>query len=321
MKPPKKTKPSKSKKDNSDDSLDEKKTKKSEKNKELNKTENKNYYKMTTNEFLFIYNLCVFEKLNRRPTNEIKIYYFIKKKWIELFKDFFNCKKIYKIIDKNIMNYMFMNQINAEMIPDEIKKIKTKDETIPKELMEFNQNEEYLVKLNNGNESISYYPFKLCVIEESMKNSLVIGKKICNFEKGMSGVMCRDTLYLIIDERTLEIFIFDDSDNTFDPFCLFCYQHKNDLYNDLIKKYKYKEIKECLKELDFMQKKMPKCIRDDKKNVIGSVIYLLGDDPSENINNYLEEINNVKNRREKEMKEFDEEIIIKREKEEKRIIT
>ena len=258
---------------NNDNSTEDKKFKKTvKKDKELNEEDNKKYYKMTNSEFQFIYHLYEFEKLNRRPSNDIKIYYFIIKNWIDLFKDFFNCKKIYRVIDKNITNYRFMDQVRADMIPDEILKIKTKDENIPSTLLEYKENEESLIQLKIEDLSISYFPFKLYIIEETVKSSIVIGKKICNFEKGLAGVMYGDTIYVIIDEKTLEIFIFDESDNSFDPFCLFCYKYKNDLYNDLIKKYKYKEIKQCLKELDFMHKKMPKYIRNENQNITANII-------------------------------------------------
>ena len=303
------------------DSSDDNKSKKTEKkDKELKEEENKNYYKMTKSEFQFIYNLYQFEKLNRRPGNDIKIYYFIIKNWIDLFKDFFNCKKIYRVIDKNITNYRFMDQVRADMIPDEILKIKTKDENLPYTLLEYKGNEESLIKLEKEDFSISYYPFKLYIIEESVKNSLVIGNKTCNFEKGLAGVMYGDTLYVIIDEKTLEIFIFDESDNSFDPFCLFCYKYTNDLNIDLNKKYKYKEIKQCLRELDFMHKKMPKYIRNENNNVTANIIYLLGEDPSENIRSYLEELNKEKKRKEKEIREREEKILLELEREEKKII-
>ena len=71
------------------------------------------------------------------------------------------------------------------------------------------------------------------------------------------------------------------------------------------------------KRIRFHTEKNAKIYKGWQKNIVGTVIYLLGDDPSKNINNYLEEINKEKIRREKEMKEFDEEIIIKEKKERK----
>ena len=153
-----------------------------------------------------------------------------------------------------------------------------------------------------------------------MKNSFIIGNKSCNFQERKQGIMFKDTLYIIINENTLEIFIFDDADNTFDPVCLFCYKHKEDMYIDLNNKYKYKEIKQCLKELDFMQRKKPKFIRDDKKNVIGNIIYLLGDDSDENINNFLTENNREIKKKEEQIKHMEEVIRAKRENELKKII-
>ena len=327
MIPPNRLKSSKSRKklleENDEDSSDEdrKKEYKNYKNDFLKEKEKeKRLYKIKINEFLFIYNLFEFEKLKKRPKNEIKIYFFIKKEWMELFKDFFNCKKIYKTISKNIKNDIFMNRLKSDNLPDELLKVKAKDEKIPKELTLFKENEENTKNLNMENVSLSYYPNKLCIIEESMKNSLVIGNKNCNFENGKQGIIFKDTLYIIVDDNTLETFIFDDNDNTFDPVCLFKYDHKNDLYNDLNNKYKYKEIKQCLKELDFMQKKKPKYIRDDKKNVVGKIIYLLDDDSDEAINNFLIENNNEIKEREKEIKEMEEEIIIQREKEIKKMV-
>ena len=69
---------------------------------------------MKPNEFLFIYNLYSFEKLHIRPKNEIKLYYFIKPDWIKLFKEFFNCKDIYKVLNKNLKNDYFLNLIKDE---------------------------------------------------------------------------------------------------------------------------------------------------------------------------------------------------------------
>ena len=285
-----------------------------------NKDKFDNFYRINTNEILLIFHLYEFEKMNKRPNNEIKIYYLIKKEWIEIFKDFYNCKKIYKKIQKNIKNDIFLNKIKSDNIPDELLKLKAMDEKIPKELFLFKEYEESTKNLKMENISLSYYPSKLFIIEEKMKNCFIIGNKSCNFQKGMQGILFKDTLYIIINERTLEIFIYDESDNFFDPVCLFCYQHKEDMFNDLNNKYKYKEIKQCLKELDFLQKKKPKYIRDDKKNVVGNIIYLLGDNSEENIINFLTENNKEIEKKNEEIKHMEEVIRVEREKEIKKII-
>ena len=316
MKPPIRLKSSKSKKrlmtKNSENDSDE-----DIKNK---KDKYDNFYRININEILFMFHLYEFEKMKKRPNNEIKIYYLIKKEWIDIFKDFYNCKKFYKKIQKNIKNDIFLNKIKSDNIPDELLKIKAMDEKIPKELFLFKEYEENTKNLKMENISISYYPSKLFIIEESMKNSFIIGNKSCNFQKRKQGIMFKDTLYIIINENTLEIFIFNDIDNTFDPVCLFYYKHKEDMYYDLNNKYKYKEIKQCLKELDFMQKKKPKYIRDDKKNVVGNIIYLLDDDSEENINNFLTENNNEIKKKEEEIKHMEEVIRVERENELKKII-
>ena len=316
MKPPIRLKSSKSKKrlmtKNSDND--------SEGDIKKQKDKYDNFYRININEIIFMFHLYEFEKMKKRPNNEINIYYLIKKEWVDIFKDFYNCKKIYKKIQKNIKNDIFMSKIKSDSIPDELLKIKAMDEIIPKELFLFKEYEENTKNLKMENISISYYPSKLCIIEESMKNSLIIGNKSCNFQNRKQGIMFKDTLYIIINENILEIFIFDDTDNTFDPVCLFFYKHKEDMYNDLYNKYKYKEIKQCLKELDFMQKKKPKYIRDDKKNVVGNIIYLLGDDSDENINNFITENNKEIKKKEEEIKHMEEVIRVEREIELKKII-
>ena len=315
MKPPKRLKSSKSKKRLITKSSDND----SEEDIKNKKDKYDNFYRININEILFMFHLYEFEQLKKRPNNEIKIYYLIKKEWIDTFKDFYNYKKIYKKIQKNIKNDIFMNKIKSDNIPDELLKIKAMDDKIPKELFLFKEYEENTKTLKMENISISYYPSKLFVIEESMKNSFIIGNKSCNFQKRKQGIMFKDTLYIIINENILETFIFDDIDNTFDPVCIFCYEHKEDMYKDLNNKYKYKEIKQCLKELDFMQKKKPKYIRDDKKNVIGNIIYLLGDDSEQNINNFLIENSKEIKKKEEEIKYMEEVIIAEREKELKKI--
>ena len=94
----------------------------------------------------------------------------------------------------------------------------------------------------------------------------------------------------------------------------------NSKCSNLSKIILYKEIKQCLKELDFMQKKKPKFIRDDKKNVIGNIIYLLGDDSNENINNFLTENNREIKKKEEQIKHMEEVIRVERENELKKII-
>ena len=62
--------------------------------------------------------------------------------------------------------------------------------------------------------------------------------------------------------------------------------------------YKYKEIKECLEEMDFAQKPYPTYIRDSNQNVTGKIVYLIGDDAPNNINSFIEE-----NKKEYDVKE------------------
>ena len=193
---------------------------------------------MKTNEFLFIYNLYNFEILQKRPSNDLKIYYFIKPEWFNLFKDFYNCKEIYKILDTNIKNDFFYNIIKAENIPDEFSKIKCKSDKIPPEIYDFEYSGEYIINLNEDNTKISYYPFKVFILEQGLNNSFDIDGISIKFEKGRQGVMVKNTFYAVINDKILEVFTYNDKDKLFVPLCLFCYNYKYDLFNDLNNNYK-----------------------------------------------------------------------------------
>ena len=258
----------------------------------------KEKYRMKTNEFLFIYNLYNFEILQKRPSNDLKIYYFIKPEWFNLFKDFYNCKEIYKILDTNIKNDFFYNIIKAENIPDEFSKIKCKSDKIPPEIYDFEYSGEYIINLNEDNTKISYYPFKVFILEQGLNNSFDIDGISIKFEKGRQGVMVKNTFYAVINDKILEVFTYNDKDKLFVPLCLFCYNYKYDLFNDLNNNYKYKEIGQYLSEMDFPQKPYPKYIRDNKQNVIGKIVYLIGDDAPDNLDNYISE-----NKKEFDLKE------------------
>ena len=279
-----------------------------------------NSYKMKPNEFLFIYNLYTFEKLHFRPKNEIKLYYFIKPDWIKLFKEFFNCKEIYKILNKNIKNDYFLNLIKAENIPDEFSKIKCSGDKIPNELYDYEYNREYLINLNEEDTKVSYYPFKVFILEESLNNAFDIDGKSFKFQKGKQGIMFKNTFYGIINEKILEIFTYNDESGLFDPFCLFCYNYKNDLYTDLNNVFKYKEIKEFLEEIDLLKNQYPKFIRDSDQNVIGKIIYLLGDDAPNNVDKFITEYKKESELKDFLMKEFEKKIKEERMRETKRIL-
>ena len=280
----------------------------------------KDTYKMKPNEFLFIYNLYSFEKLHIRPKNEIKLYYFIKPDWIKLFKEFFNCKDIYKVLNKNLKNDYFLNLIKAEKIPDEFSKVKCSGDKIPNELYDFEYNREYLINLNEEDTKVSYYPFKVFILEESFNNSFDIDGKSFKFQKGKQGIMFKNTFYAIINDKILEIFTYNEESGLFDPFCLFCYNFKNDLYTDLNNVFKYKEIKEFLEEIDIPKKQYPKFIRDSEQNVIGKIIYLLGDDAPNNVEKFITEYKKEAELKDFLMKEFEKKIIDERMRETKKII-
>ena len=246
-------------------------------------------YKMKTNEFLFIYNLYKFEILHKRPINDIKIYYFIKPDWIKNFKEFFNCEDIYEILDKNIKNDYFLNLIKADKIPDEFNKIKCESDKIPNELYDFEYNGEYIINLNEDGTKISYYPFKVFILEESMNNLFDINGKSFKFEKGRQGIMVKNTFYGIIDDRILEVFTYNEKTGLYEPLCLFCFNYKYDLYSNLNNFYKYKEINEYLEDMDFPQKPYPKYIRDSNQNVLGKIVYLVGNDAPNNLDNFINE--------------------------------
>ena len=253
---------------------------------------------MKPNEFLFIYNIYNFEILNKRPNNDIKIYYFIKPEWFNTFKDFFNCKEIYKILDANIKNDFFLNIIKADNIPDEFNKIKCKSDTIPPELYDFEYSGEYIVKLNEEETKVSYYPFKVFILEQSWNNSFDINGRSFKFEKRRQGVMVKNTFYAIVSDKILEVFTYNEKEGLFIPLCLFCYNYKYDLFLDLNNNFKYKEIGQYLTELDFPKKEYPKYIRDNKENIIGKIVYLIGDDAPANLDNFISE-----NKKEFELKE------------------
>ena len=280
----------------------------------------KDTYKMKPNEFLFIYNLYSFEKLHIRPKNEIKLYYFIKPDWIKLFKEFFNCKDIYKVLNKNLKNDYFLNLIKAEKIPDEFSKVKCSGDKIPNELYDFEYNREYLINLNEEDTKVSYYPFKVFILEESFNNSFDIDGKSFKFQKGKQGIMFKNTFYAIINDKILEIFTYNEESGLFDPFCLFCYNYKNDLYTDLNNVFKYKEIKEFLEEIDIPKKQYPKFIRDSEQNVIGKIIYLLGDDAPNNVEKFITEYKKEAELKDFLMKEFEKKIKEERMRETKRIL-
>lgn len=246
-------------------------------------------YKMKTNEFLFIYNLYKFEILHKRPINDIKIYYFIKPDWIKNFKEFFNCEDIYEILDKNIKNDYFLNLIKADKIPDEFNKIKCESDKIPNELYDFEYNGEYIINLNEDGTKISYYPFKVFILEESMNNLFDINGKSFKFEKGRQGIMVKNTFYGIIDDRILEVFTYNEKTGLYEPLCLFCFNYKYDLYSNLNNFYKYKEINEYLEDMDYPQKPYPKYIRDSNQNVLGKIVYLVGNDAPNNLDNFINE--------------------------------
>ena len=193
---------------------------------------------MKPNEFLFIYNLYSFEVLHKRPNNDIKIYYFLKPDWLILFKDFFKVKDVYNILDKNISNEYFFNYIKAETIPDEFSKIKCKSDKIPEDIYDYEYKKEYIINLNEDNTKISYYPFKVFILEESMNNSFDINGKSFKFQKGRQGVMVKNTFYAIICDKILEVLTYNEKEGLFEPLCLFCYNYKYDLYNDLNNIYK-----------------------------------------------------------------------------------
>ena len=155
------------------------------------KKSKKEKYRMKPNEFLFIYNIYNFEILHKRPNNDIKIYYFIKPEWFSTFKDFFNCKEIYKILDDNIKNDFFLNIIKADNIPDEFNKIKCKSDKIPKELYDFEYNGEYIIKLNEEDTQVSYYPFKVFILEKILFMLLLMIK----FWKFLLIMIKKDYLY------------------------------------------------------------------------------------------------------------------------------
>ena len=253
------------------------------------KKSKKEKYRMKPNEFLFIYNIYNFEILHKRPNNDIKIYYFIKPEWFSTFKDFFNCKEIYKILDDNIKNDFFLNIIKADNIPDEFNKIKCKSDKIPKELYDFEYNGEYIIKLNEEDTQVSYYPFKVFILEQSMNSAFDIDGISFKFKKRRQGVMVKNTFYAIIDDKILEVFTYNDKEGLFVPLCLFCYNYKYDLFLDLNNNYKYKEIGQYLTEMDFPRKEYPKYIRDNKENVIGKIVYLIGDDAPNNLDNFISE--------------------------------
>ena len=253
---------------------------------------------MKPNEFLFIYNLYSFEILHKRPNNDIKIYYFLKPDWFILFKDFFKVKDVYNILDKNINNEYFFNLIKAETIPDEFNKIKCKSDKIPEDIYDYEYKKENIINLNEDNTKISYYPFKVFILEESMNNSFDINGKSFKFQKGRQGVMVKNTFYAIISDKILEVLTYNEKEGLFEPLCLFCYNYKYDLYNDLNNNYKYKEIGQYLEEMDFPRKPYPKYIRDIKQNVIGKIVYLLGDDAPDNVDTFINE-----NKQEYELKE------------------
>ena len=319
MKKEKSTSKSKSKKLESSKSLKSVKSSKSKKSTKSKKSKAEPY-KMKPNEFLFIYNLYLFEKLHQRPKNEIKLYYFLKPDWIKLFKEFFNCKDVYKILTKNIKDEYFLNLIKAEKIPDEFSKIKCTSAVIPNDLYDYEYSGEYLINLNEELMKISYYPFKVFILEESMNNAFDINGKSFKFEKGKQGIMFKNTFYGIIDERILEIFTYNEESGLFEPLCLFCYNYKNDLYNDLNNIYKYKEIKEFLDDMDLPKKKYPKFIRDTNQNVTGKIIYLLGDDAPDNVDKFITEYRKESELKEFLTKEFDKKFKEKQMKETKRIL-
>ena len=244
---------------------------------------------MKPNEFLFIYNIYNFEILHKRPNNDIKIYYFIKPEWFNTFKDFFNCKEIYKILDNNIKNDFFLNIIKADNIPDEFSNIKCKSDKIPKELYDFEYSGEYIIKLNEEETQVSYYPYKVFILEQSMNNAFDIDGISFKFRRRRQGVMVKNTFYAIIDDKILEVFTYNEKEGLFVPLCLFCYNYKYDLFLDLNNKYKYKEIGQFLTEMDFPRKEYPKYIRDKKENVIGKIVYLIGDDAPNNLDNFISE--------------------------------
>ena len=278
-------------------------------------------YKMKINEFMFIYNLYNFEIQNKRPKNDLKIYYFIKPDWIKTFKIFFKVDEIYKILDDNIKNEYFLNIIKAENIPEEFSKIKCKNGYIPEELYDFEYCGEYLINLNEEDTKIAYYPFKVFILEESMNNAFDINGKSFKFEKGKQGIILKNTFYAVIDDKILEVFTYNEKIKLFEPLCLFYYNYKYDLYKDLNNIYKYKEIKECLEEMDFAQKPYPTYIRDSNQNVTGKIVYLIGDDAPNNINSFIEENKKEYDVKEAYLKELQKKIREERMRETKKILT
>ena len=59
-----------------------------------------NFYRININEILFMFHLYEFEKMKKRPNNEIKVYYLIRKNWLVYSKTFIIVNKSIKKFKK-----------------------------------------------------------------------------------------------------------------------------------------------------------------------------------------------------------------------------